>query len=119
VIKGRWGFSKADFESNDPSKVSPFELRYLGSTQEALSSSSSSSSGGGGSETGGGGAPDFVGQQQLAVPPSGPYKGNISVKQEGRGNLRVAESDVSLTYTATGKKTQQQCCVDRAYTRSW
>jgi len=82
VIKGRWGFSKADFESNDPSKVSPFELKYLGSVEEALA-------GGGG----GGG---------LAQPPSGPFKGTISVKQEGRPHLRVAENDVSLTFTATG-----------------
>ena len=84
VIKGRWGFSKADFKSNDPSKVSPFELKYLGSVEEALA-------GGGG----GGG---------LAQPPSGPFKGTISVKQEGRPHLRVAENDMSLTFTATGEK---------------
>jgi hypothetical protein len=54
--------------------VSPFELKYLGE----LPSDNSK-------------------------PPSGPYKGTINVRQEGRPQLRVPEYDVELVFTSNGK----------------
>eukprot|EP00614_Pseudopedinella_elastica_P029343 CAMPEP_0172640578 /NCGR_PEP_ID=MMETSP1068-20121228/223655_1 /TAXON_ID=35684 /ORGANISM="Pseudopedinella elastica, Strain CCMP716" /LENGTH=199 /DNA_ID=CAMNT_0013453987 /DNA_START=247 /DNA_END=843 /DNA_ORIENTATION=+ len=79
VIKGRWGFSKADYDSGDPLRVSPFEFKYT----------SSSSSGGGGG-----------GEESSCPPSTGELKGHIAVRQEGKASqLRVAEHGLHLAFT--------------------
>jgi hypothetical protein len=75
AIKGRWAFSKADFDTGDPKKVSPFEFNYLGA--------------GGASDAAAGGC----------RPPSGPYKGFIALKVEGRASARVAENGMAFTFS--------------------
>jgi hypothetical protein len=76
AIKGRWAFSKGDYDTGDPKKVSPFEFNYLGEN-----GASDAASGG-------------------CCPPGGPYKGYIMLKVEGRPSMRVAENGMVFTFTA-------------------
>jgi len=78
VIRGHWAFSKNDFDTKDSNKVSPFEFTYLGDMTSISSNSSHNGS-------------------DSYIPPSGPYKGYVCLKVEGRPHLRIAEHDLELS----------------------